>query len=65
MKNDWQRINLYAIRKAPWTIAKVFVDGATLYVLSSDENGGTRYGHFNSADEAKEYAEALELGAQG
>ncbi len=62
MSNGWSRLNQYAIRKAPWIIAKAFVDGATLYVLSGDD--GVRYGHFESADEAKSHAAALDLGAR-
>ena len=64
LPKGWSRINDFAIRKAKWQVAKVFVDGATLYVLSSDENGGTRYGHFESAAEAVSYVGAMELGAQ-
>ena len=64
LPKGWSKINASTIRKAPWMVAKVFVDGHTLYVLSSDENGGTRYGHFESAAEAISYSEAMELGAQ-
>jgi hypothetical protein len=64
LPKGWSRISEYAIRKAPWIVAKVFVDGHTLYVLSSDANGGTRYGNFESAAEAISYSEAMELGAQ-
>lgn len=63
----WERIKgdkAEWLRCAPWIIAKAFVDGHTLYVLSHDANGGTRHGHFESADDAKKYAEAMELGAQ-
>lgn len=62
LPKGWARFNDYAIRKAPWIIAKVFVDGATLYVLSDD--AGVRYGHFESADLAIADADALESGAQ-
>lgn len=51
------------VRRAPWTIAKVFVDGCTLYVLSSDESGGTRFGHFQTAAEAMEFADHMEAAA--
>jgi hypothetical protein len=43
-------------------IAKVFVDGSSLYVLSDDS--GVRYGHFLSASEAIAETERLDLGAQ-
>ena len=62
LPEGWTRINEYAIRKAPWMVAKVFVDGATLYVLSDD--AGVRYGHFESAAGAIAESERLELGAQ-
>lgn len=60
MANDWKRISPYAIRKPPFYIAKAYVDGCTLYTLSDDNH--VRYGTFNSADEAKQYADQLELG---
>lgn len=63
LPEGWKRLNEYAIRKAPWIVAKVFVDGATLYVLSDD--AGVRYGHFESAAEAIAETELLEFGAQG
>jgi hypothetical protein len=62
MPKGWTRLNAYAIRKYPWIIAKVFVDGATLYILSDD--AGVRYGHFESAAEAVSESDRLELGAQ-
>lgn len=64
MKDGWNRVGPYAIGCGSWMIAKAFVDGATLYTLSSNENGGTRYGTFESAEDAKKYAAQLELGAQ-
>jgi len=62
LPKGWTRLNAYAIRKYPWIIGKMFVDGATLYVLSDD--AGVRYGHFDSAAEAIRYSDSLELGAQ-
>lgn len=62
LPEGWMRINEYAIRKAPWIVAKVFVDGATLYVLSDD--AGVRYGHFESAAEAISETGRLEMGAK-
>lgn len=58
----WKRINEHAIRKAPWIVAKVFVDGATLYVLSDD--AGVRYGHFEGAADAIAETGRLEMGAK-
>lgn len=62
----WERIKgdkAEWLRCAPWIIAKAFADGHTLYILSSDEGGGTRFGHFQSADDAKRFVETLEAGA--
>jgi hypothetical protein len=67
MSDGWHRIKgdkAEWLRRAPWIIAKALVDGRTLYVLSSDEKGGTRYGQFESAEEAKDYANRMELAAQ-
>jgi hypothetical protein len=63
----WERVKgdkAEWLRRAPWIIAKAFVDGHTLYVLSHDANGGTRHGQFDSADEAKAYADSMEQGAK-
>ncbi len=63
----WQRVKgdkAEWLRRAPWIIAKAFVDGHTLYILSSDENGGTRLGHFESAADAQAFADAMEAGAK-
>lgn len=61
--SDWVRTRAKEVdfvRRAPWMIAKCFVDGHTLYVLSSDVNGGTRFGHFETAVEAMQYADQME-----
>lgn len=58
----WKRINAYAVQKAQWMVAKVFVDGATLYVLSDD--AGVRYGHFESAADAIAETGRLEMGVK-
>ena len=60
LPKGWKRHNDYCIRRAGWYIAKCVSEGCTLYVLHDEP--GTRYGHFNSADEAAEYANQLELG---
>lgn len=60
--SEWKRIDKYAIANGDWRIAKCFVDGTALYVLFGPE--GERYGHFDSADDAKTFAAQLELGAQ-
>lgn len=62
LPKGWARLNRYAIRKCPWIVAKVFVDGAALYILSDD--AGVRYGHFESAELAIADADAMERGAQ-
>lgn len=61
--SDWVRTRTKEVdfvRRAPWIIAKVCVEGHTLYVLSSDVNGGTRFGHFETAAEAMEFADQME-----
>lgn len=62
LPKGWTRLNQYAIRKYPFIVAKVFVDGASLYILSDD--AGVRYGHFESAELAIADADAMERGAQ-
>jgi hypothetical protein len=65
--SNWQRVKgdkAEWLRRAPWIIAKAFVDGHTLYVLSHDENGGTRHGNFESAQDAMEFADSMEAGAK-
>lgn len=51
----WLRVDKYAIRRGNQSIAKVYVDGCTLYELW---NGDAYGGHFNDADEAKAEAES-------
>lgn len=51
----WLRVDKYALKRGSQTIAKVFVDGCTLYELWNGEAYG---GHFNDANEAKAEAEA-------
>jgi len=58
-RDAWERKGQYAIVRGPWAIAKVFVGGATLYVLTHDD--GVRYGHFESAEEAKAMADSVEV----
>lgn len=50
----WRKVSDYAITNGPQSIAKVYVDGCTLYELWNGEAYG---GHFNDANEAKEAAE--------
>ena len=63
MANDnWKQVSKYAIQREQWSIAKCFVDGATLYVLHDAK--GVRYGHYESAQEAKDMADSLDLAVQ-
>lgn len=57
-RETWERKGQYAIVRGPWAIAKVFIDGATLYVLTHDN--GVRYGHYETAEDAKAMAESVE-----
>ena len=56
----WRKHNDYCIRKAGLYIAKCFLDGCTLYVLHDE--AGTRYGNFENAQAAADYADSLDLG---
>lgn len=60
--SHWQRVGAYAIERSPWRIAKSLMDGATLYTLF--DTSGVRYGHFESAEEAKAEAERIEMAGQ-
>ena len=59
MPAGWKRHNDYSIRRAGWWITKNFTDGATLYTLFGED--GTRYGHYESAEEAAAMAKSLDL----
>jgi len=52
----WSRVSDYAIVRGRQAIAKCFVDGCTLYVLT---DGETRIGHYNDAAEAKAMADQV------
>ena len=51
---DWKQVSKYALVRGNQSIAKVYVDGCTLYELWI---GDKRIGHFNDANEAKARAE--------
>lgn len=55
---SWIRHSDYGIKRGDWMIGKFFIDGATLYVLHDVQ--GVRYGHFESAEEAKQAAKQME-----
>jgi hypothetical protein len=57
----WERVNPYAINRGRWFISKATVEGATLYVLH--DASGVRYGHWESSDEAKDFADSLDRAA--
>lgn len=59
--NEWAQVNPYAIKRGAWFISKAMVDGATLYTLH--DSAGVRYGHWETAKEAKDFAEAMERGS--
>ena len=59
---DWKRVNPFCIQRDGWFISKAFSEGATLYQLF--DTAGVRYGHFDSADEAKAAVVAMEKAAE-
>lgn len=59
---EWKRISQYVISDGTWQITKYFLDGSALYVLMDAD--GTRYGNFESADDAKDFARRMELSGQ-
>lgn len=54
---QWKRIDAYHMRNGDWTIAKCFVDGATLYVLWHRKESK---GHFECAEDAIGAYEAID-----
>lgn len=58
----WKQVSKYALVRGSQTIAKVYVDGCTLYELW---NGDAYGGHFNDANEAKSEAETWAKAREG
>lgn len=51
---EWTRAGPYEMRSGPWTIAREFVDGCSLYLVSKQGTSGCLAAK-NDFDEAKEW----------